>query len=166
MSFHLNKGSKVFAASAASFVALNLVSSFSLSCKGIDYVVCQIDSINSIDGKNNPDFPKVFKYDHFYSLRVVNPELTLYFYITNKGGLINYPDYVKFYERFDKNTDRNTVPAGFYDMENCNVSDFNIEEEFKKSEEDRNIKKPHYLDSKLSNKDFYNICKMISYSCV
>lgn len=158
MSFCLNRrSSKVF---ASSFVVLSPVSSFTLSCEGISLECCKTESIDCL--KSNGKF---FVYNHLYSLYVINLKLYFYFHITNNGSGINCPERIDFYNEvkallFEK-TGKKPDSDGFYDIDICNASNFDIKDGFSKN---KNIKKPDYLKDKLSDEAFYNICKKISYS--
>ena len=157
MSFCLNKGFKIFAAGA---LTLNSVSSFTASCNPIWFKTVSTNSVDLLG-------PGKFYYGKFYKLVIANPGVALNLYITSRDGLCKYPDFIEFYNENTSNkmkTSGKLAPDGFYSIEKCNVNNFNIEKEFGKSEKNRNIKKPSDLENKLSNEDFYNICKKISYS--
>lgn len=159
MSFCLNRSSKVF---ASSFVVLSPVSSFTLSCEGILLECFKTESIDCLIESNK----KFFEYGHLYRLYLENLNLYFYFHINNNGSVIHCPERIDFYNEDNANSFKDTGnkpdPDGFYDIDICNASNFNIKKEFSKN---RNIKKPDYLKDKLSDEAFYNICKKISY-CV
>ena len=130
-----------------------------LSCEGISFRYYEAGSIDYLPDK------KIFKYNHLYNLYLVDLNLYFYFHITNDGGKIKCPERIDFYNKdnaqYFKYTNNKPDPDGFYNIDICNASDFDIKDGFSKN---KNIKKPDYLKDKLSDEAFYNICKKISYS--
>ena len=167
MGFCLNRSSKVFAASSASFVALSSVSSFTLNCEGIKFEFWGFGSTDDLD-----QMGKIFKHDNFYKLFLQNLGLTLYFHPTmfDKKSPIKQTDFIEFYTKetveFIKGFNKEFVADGFYNIDICNAwSDFEIKENLRKLN-NKYIKMPDDLKNKLSAEDFYDICKMISYRCL